>query len=116
MNRRVIERWLRDAEEAAGLRPLPGGIWHPYRRKWATERKHFPLVDVAAAGGWKGTQMLVKCYQQPDPDTILSVMNEPSKLGQQWETATTRGAVKRHPTADVVGKLGRLDLNQRSPG
>jgi hypothetical protein len=57
------------------------------------------LVDVAAAGDWKGTQMLVKCYQQLDPDTILSVMNEPSKLGQQWETATTRGAVKRQPTA-----------------
>jgi hypothetical protein len=45
--------------------------------------------DVAATGGWKGTQMLLKCYQQPDPDTILAVMNEPQKLGQQWEAATS---------------------------
>jgi integrase len=59
MNRRVLDRWLTEAEELAGLPPLRGGSWHPYRRKWATERKHLPLVDVAAAGGWKGTQMLL---------------------------------------------------------
>jgi integrase len=99
MNRRQFLRWLDEAEQHAGLRKLPMGAWHPYRRKWATERKHLPLVDVAAAGGWKGTQMLLKCYQQPDPNTILAVMNEPSKLGQQWEAATSRGAVKRPPTA-----------------
>jgi hypothetical protein len=67
----------------------------PYRRKWATERKHLPLVDVAAAGGWKGTQMLLKCYRQPDPETILSVMNEPQRLGDQWEAAPRRGRVVR---------------------
>jgi integrase len=99
MNRRQFLRWLDEAEQHAGLRKMRMGSWHPYRRKWATERKHLPLVDVAAAGGWKGTQMLLKCYQQPDPDTILAVMNEPSKLGQQWEAATSRGAVKRPPTA-----------------
>jgi integrase len=98
MNRRVLDRWLSEAEELAGVPPLKGGSWHPYRRKWATERKHLPLVDVAAAGGWKGTQMLLKCYQQPDPDTILSVMNEPSKLGDQWEAATGRRRVLRAPT------------------
>jgi hypothetical protein len=97
MHRRVFERWLTEAEQVAGLRLLRGGAWHPYRRKWATERKQ-PLVDVAAAGGWKGTQMLVKCYQQPDPDTILAVMSEPSKLGEQWEVATGRGRVIRAPT------------------
>ena len=99
MNRRMFLLWLHTAEAKAGLRLLPRGAWHPYRRKWATERKHLPLVDVAAAGGWKGTQMLLKCYQQPDPDTMLSVMNEPLKLGQQWETVSSRGAAKRHPTA-----------------
>jgi len=53
---------------------LDRGIWHPYRRKWATARKHLPLADVAAAGGWKGTQTLTKCYQQPDDATILAVV------------------------------------------
>jgi integrase len=99
MNRRQFLRWLDEAEQHAGLRKMRMGSWHPYRRKWATERKRLPLVDVAAVGGWKGTQMLLKCYQQPDPDTILAVMNEPQKLGQQWDAATSRGAVKRPPTA-----------------
>lgn len=34
------------------LEKLDGGLWHSYRRKWATERKHLPLMDVAAACGW----------------------------------------------------------------
>ncbi len=53
---------------------------HPYRRKWATERKHLSLKDVAAAGGWKDVETLLTCYQQPDPQTLLAVMSEPRKL------------------------------------
>jgi hypothetical protein len=34
------------AETRAGVEPLDGGLWHPYRRKWATERRHLPAVDV----------------------------------------------------------------------
>ena len=52
----------------------------PYRRKWATERKHHSLKDVAAAGGWKDTETLLTCYQQPDAETLLAVMNEPRKV------------------------------------
>jgi len=32
--------WLVRAEALAGLEPQPGGLWHPFRRKWVTERKH----------------------------------------------------------------------------
>jgi hypothetical protein len=32
-----------------GLPKLSRTRWHGYRRKWATERKHYPLKDVAAA-------------------------------------------------------------------
>ena len=60
--------------------PEPGGLWHPYRRKWATERKHHSLKDVAAAGGWKDTETLLTCYQQPDADTLLAGMSEPKKM------------------------------------
>lgn len=70
----LASEWLRRAEKLAGLPKLERGIWHPYRRKWATARKHLPLSDVAAAGGWKGTQTLTKCYQQPDEATMLSVV------------------------------------------
>ncbi|HVH69244.1 MAG TPA: tyrosine-type recombinase/integrase [Gemmatimonadales bacterium] len=51
-----VDRWfmsrrLSAAYERAGLKALSGGLWHPFRRKFATERKHFPLRDVATAGG-----------------------------------------------------------------
>ena len=51
-----------------------GSLWHAYRRKWATERKHLPDVDVAAAGGWTETSSLKRCYQQADEATMLEVV------------------------------------------
>ncbi len=54
--------------------------FHAYRRKWATERKHLPLKDVAEAGGWLDTRSLEQCYQQPDEATLLQVVSEPRKL------------------------------------
>jgi hypothetical protein len=55
-------------------------MWHPYRRMWATERKHHSLKDVAAAGGWKDTETLLTCYQQADTETLLEVMSEERKV------------------------------------
>lgn len=34
----TMDRRLRTAYEKAELKPLNGGLWHPWRRKWATER------------------------------------------------------------------------------
>ena len=70
----LASEWLLRAERLAGLPKLKRGVWHPYRRRWATVRKHLPLTDVAAAGGWKSTQTLLECYQQPDEATMLEVV------------------------------------------
>ncbi len=70
----VASRWLLKAEAAAKLPKLRGGIWHPYRRLWASERKHLPDVDVAEAGGWSDTRALRLSYQQSDPATVLRVV------------------------------------------
>ncbi len=59
---------------------LAGGLRHPYRRNWATERKHLSLKDVAAAGGRRDVETFLTCYKQPDQDTLLAVMSEPRKL------------------------------------
>lgn len=59
---------------------LDGGLRHPFRRKWPTERKHFSLTDVAAAGGWQNTATLLACYQQPTNDALLAVMVEERKV------------------------------------
>jgi len=76
----VMSKSLRGAYARAGVTRLRGGLWHPWRRKWATERKHMPLKDVAAAGGWKDIETLVRCYQQPDEETLASVVLEAPKL------------------------------------
>jgi hypothetical protein len=70
----VASKWLLRAEKRAKLPKLRGGIWHPYRRLWATERKALPDADVAAAGGWRDTRALRLSYQQADPATMKSVV------------------------------------------
>ena len=62
------------AEKLAEIPKQDGSLWHACRRKWATERKHLPDVDVAAAGGWKETTSLKRCYQQSAEATMLDVV------------------------------------------
>jgi integrase len=80
MSRHLADKWLRRAERLAGLEPQRGSLWHAYRRKWATERKHHPDVDVAAAGGWRSLQSLKTAYQRADAETMLRVVVEPRSL------------------------------------
>jgi hypothetical protein len=69
MDRHLFDKWLRVAEEKARPPKLEGGLWHPYCRKRATERKHPSVRDVAAAGGWNDADTLIECYtgRQIDP-------------------------------------------------
>lgn len=85
----VMSKYLRKAYELADLERQPGGLWHPFRRKWATERKDMPLRDVAAAGGWKDPTTLLKCYQQPDEATIRRVVLEAPKLRSRPDSTPT---------------------------
>ena len=71
----VAKGWLQKAERLAGVEHEAQGGWHEFRRGWATKRKHEPLVDVAAAGGWLNTATLAQCYTHPDPETTLKVVN-----------------------------------------
>jgi integrase len=80
ITRHLADKWLRKGEELAKLEPQRGSLWHAYRRKWATERKHLPDVDVAAAGGWKGPHTMKASYQQADPETMLRVVLEAGEL------------------------------------
>ena len=79
----LASEWLMEAEKLAGVPKLQGGLWHPLRRLWATERKHLPDVDVAAAGGWADPNTLRLVYQQPDEATMLRVVLEAGQLREQ---------------------------------
>lgn len=71
---------LERAERLAELAPIDGGDFHPYRRSWATARKHLPAQDVAFVGGWRDLRSLERSYQQVDAKTVLAVVTEPTKV------------------------------------
>lgn len=78
---------LEKAEQRAGIVPLDGGDWHPYRRLWSTRRKHFPWADIQAVTGRKDRRTFERSYTAADPDTILAVVmagrKEKRDLGPQ---------------------------------
>jgi integrase len=80
VDRWLAAKWLEQAERLAEVPHLEQGCWHPYRRMWATARKHLPIQDVAQAGGWKNHAVLATLYQQPDDVTLYRVVSEPSEL------------------------------------
>lgn len=80
ISKELARKWLRRAEQLAELEPQPGSAFHAYRRGWATARKHMPLPDVAAAGGWKGTEALQRCYLHADEQTMLQVVLSNAQL------------------------------------
>ena len=69
---------LRRAYKLAEVVKEPGSLWHALRRKWATERKGYPINDLAAAGGWRDTPTLLASYLQTDPETIKMVVLNPT--------------------------------------
>ena len=68
------------AQELAELEPQKWGLWHPYRRLWASARKGLPDVDVMRAGGWSSHDALKRAYQRPDSATILRVVEHDAEL------------------------------------
>lgn len=71
---------LERAELMAGLEPVKGGDFHPFRRKWVSERKHLLSRDVAVAGGWRDLRTMERSYQRGDEHTLLAVVTEAAKL------------------------------------
>lgn len=77
--RHVLDGWLRKAYQLAGLTTQPWGMWHSLRRKWATERKGYPVKDVAFAGGWRTERTVLSSYQQADAETVRQVVLHPTQ-------------------------------------
>ena len=76
--RHLLDGWLRKAYELAGLTRQTGGMWHTLRRKWATERKGYPIKDVTFAGGWRTERTVLGSYQQADAETVRQVVLHPT--------------------------------------
>lgn len=68
-------KWLVRAEKLAEQPKLVGGVFHPYRRLWASERQHLPDVAVAEAGGWRDTRALKTSYQKATAKDVQKVVD-----------------------------------------
>lgn len=71
-------KWLAKAKAKAEVEFPTGFGFHALRRLWVNERKDLPAVDVAQAGGWKGTQTLRDVYQRADPEGVKTAVLGPS--------------------------------------
>ncbi|MGH7564876.1 MAG: tyrosine-type recombinase/integrase [Gemmatimonadota bacterium] len=80
LSRYLAGKWLLEAEKLAGLEHEPGGGWHSFRRKAATEMKHAPDVDVMQALGWTDLRSLKTAYQHADPETMLVALERRGEL------------------------------------
>ncbi len=106
-SRYLLDAWLRRAHRKAGVEPRPGGLWHPIRRKWVTERKGYPLKDVAAAGGWRDEQTVLRAYQQADAETVRQVVLHPtqrvvSRRRNSQQNSQHRSSREQGPTTEFV--------------
>lgn len=83
IGREPLALYLRRAEKAAGLPRLLQDSFHGLRRKWVSERKHLPDVDVAKAGGWRSIATMKRSYQLADEAGVLEAVMESRKLRDQ---------------------------------
>jgi hypothetical protein len=68
--------WLRRAEKIAKLDHMERGGFHAFRRLWASERRHLPAQDVAAAGGWRSLEVMRSAYMHADAETVYSAVEK----------------------------------------
>ncbi len=77
----VAARWLVAAERRAKLPKLAGGVWHPYRRLFATELAGVPAKVAATLGGWKDPRTMQVIYQQPEGVELYAAALQVGKAG-----------------------------------
>jgi hypothetical protein len=97
MHKNMASYYLLRAERRARLAKLDRGSWHPYRRLWASERKHRSDVDVARAGGWRTIGVMRQSYQLADAQTVLSVV-ENAPAGHTSDTGESQPATPQRFT------------------
>ncbi len=69
-------RWLRKAEVLAEVPKIAQGMWHPFRRAWASNRRDLPEKDVAKAGGWSSPDVMKQCYQHATDEGVIAAVQE----------------------------------------
>jgi integrase len=69
----ALDLWNR-AEKIAGVPHVRGRCFHSLRRKFATVYAHIPLIQLQLLGGWKDHDTILKCYQQPNQESLRAAL------------------------------------------
>ena len=94
---------------------------HAYRRKWATERKHLPLKDVAEADGRLDTPASTAATSRPTRQRSCRSSPSPGSYGRLYQKPYQRppesseAPQRRSLQGLTLLKSGRRDLNPRPP-
>lgn len=70
----MVTDWLHEAENLEEIDRLERGAWHPFRCKWAIDRKGLPAVDVAQAGVWAHPDTVRLVHQKANAQTTRAAM------------------------------------------
>jgi integrase len=84
--RYTLIKWWKVAERMAKLPPAKGRGYHSLRRKFATELKKTPLVDLAYLGGYKSPQTVLLVYQKPDERSMRQALEQRIRMGELERT------------------------------
>jgi hypothetical protein len=105
----AADHLLRSAEKKAKLPKFDRGLWHPYRRAWASERKHLPDIDTARVGGWRDLATMKTSYQQADAATMLKVIeNSPPSIQEQQARRASGAPAESSPEQWRRRSVGRV--------
>ena len=75
VDKRVLTHWMAAAERRAQVPKLKGGVFHPFRRKFASELQNKPIKQVMALGGWADQETMQTCYVQVTNDELRTLVN-----------------------------------------
>jgi hypothetical protein len=74
MSRFQINRWWGELERRGGVTHRAGLGWHSLRRRFVTDLRAAPLVDLCRASGWRSPQMVLTVYAQPEDEAVRSLL------------------------------------------
>ncbi len=110
-SRHLFDTWLRKAYEIAEIPRERWTMWHSIRRKWATERKGYPVRDVMEARGREergGAASFVSAARCRDSEAggVASDAADCELLSRTHNKTHNTGRRRRkNPTAKVAAGL-----------
>jgi hypothetical protein len=76
----IMRDWMERGLKKIGITSGMRYGWHSLRRQFATDLTHIPLSDLCALGGWKDPNTILKCYAQPDEQTMREALNNRTRF------------------------------------